>query len=274
MTIIKTSSVLDTIVERKLEEVAERSSRIPLEEIRERALGATRPRGFLGALRHRIRSGEPAVIAEIKKASPSKGVIRHDFDPKSIAIGYEKAGATCLSVLTDESFFQGSDDDLIRARESVRIPVLRKEFIVDPYQVFESRTLGADCLLLIVATLEPQRLRELVSLAVQLHLDVLVEVHDEQELQSALELDLPLIGINNRNLATFETTLDTTFNLLAAIPENRLVVTESGIATRDDVTRMREQGVDAFLVGEAFMRAVDPGAALRELFFPEPEPED
>ena len=265
----RTGSVLDTIVERKLEEVVERSAQIPLQQIQKRAIDATRPRGFLGALRHRIRNGGPAVIAEIKKASPSKGVIRQDFDPSSIASGYEGAGAACLSVLTDESFFQGSTNDLIGARQSVRIPVLRKDFIIDPYQVFESRAIGADCILLIVATLELDRLNELVSLAAQLNLDVLMEVHDEQELQAALALDAPLIGINNRNLKTFETTLDTTFNLLSSIPQDRLVVTESGIATRDDVTRMRERGVEAFLVGEAFMRAEEPGAALTELFFPE-----
>ena len=261
-------SVLDTIVERKRVEVMERSARVSFEKIQNRAIDAKRPRGFLGALRHRIQSGEPAVIAEIKKASPSKGVIREDFDPSSIAIGYEKGGAACLSVLTDEQFFQGSDDDLIAARQSVRMPVLRKDFIIDPYQVFESRAIGADCLLLIVATLELDRLNELVSLALQLNLDVLMEVHDERDLRVALQLDTPLIGINNRNLKTFETTLETTFGLLAAIPEDRLVVTESGIATREDVRRMRERGVDAFLVGEAFMRAHDPGAALTELFFP------
>ncbi len=263
------ATILDTIVKRKHDEVSQRAARIPLPEIQARALDATRPRGFLGALKHRVRSGEPAVIAEIKKASPSRGLIREDLDPKAIALSYQNAGATCLSVLTDVDFFQGSDDDLIAARESVRIPVLRKDFIVDPYQVFETRAIGADCLLLIVSTLEAEVLLELASLAVQLDLDVLAEVHDEQELATALALDVALIGVNNRNLKTFETSLDTTFNLLASIPEDRLVVTESGISSRQDVARMRDRGVNAFLVGEAFMRATDPGAALKELFFPE-----
>ena len=262
-------TILDTILKRKREEVGERAARVPLKELRARALDAHRPRGFLEALKHRIRNSEPAVIAEIKKASPSKGVIRKDFDPGAIATGYENAGASCLSVLTDVDFFQGSDDCLTRARESVHIPVLRKDFIIDPYQIYESRAIGADCLLLIVSTLEPEILAEFVSLAAQLDLDVLAEVHDAQDLATALALDVALIGVNNRNLQTFETRLDTTIDLLVSIPEDRLVVTESGISSRDDVTMMRDHGVNAFLVGEAFMRATDPGAALKELFFPE-----
>jgi indole-3-glycerol phosphate synthase len=263
------SNILETIIEHKREEVRRRSSSVPLEAIEGRAIDATRPRGFLGALRHRTRSGEPAVIAEIKKASPSRGVIRHDFEPASIATRYEACGAACLSVLTDEEFFQGSDEDLVRARASVHIPVLRKDFIIDPYQLFESRVIGADCILLIAATLGKAELNELFSIAVQLDLDVLVEVHDERELMTVLELDAALIGINNRDLKTFETTIETTLNLLPSVPADRLVVAESGITSREAVARLRDHGVNAFLVGEAFMRASDPGAALQELFFPE-----
>jgi indole-3-glycerol phosphate synthase len=262
-------NILDTIIERKREEVRQRASRIPLDAIQEQAIDATRPRGFLGALRHRTRNAQPAVIAEIKKASPSRGVIRRDFEPASIARRYEASGAACLSVLTDEDFFQGSDEDLVRARAAVNIPVLRKDFIIDPYQVFESRVIGADCILLIAAALENEPLRELLSIAIQLDLDVLAEVHDEEELEKVLELDVALIGINNRDLRTFESTIDTTLNLLPGVPSDRLVVAESGISSPEAVAQLRASGVNAFLVGEAFMRAPDPGAALKELFFPE-----
>jgi indole-3-glycerol phosphate synthase len=210
---------------------------------------------------------QPAIIAEIKKASPSQGVIRDPFDPAQIARSYQSGGATCLSVLTDHDFFQGSEAYLAQAKQACNLPVLRKDFMIDPYQVFEARAIGADCILLIVAALDDAVLGELAQLATQLKLDVLVEVHDAAELQRALQLPLPLIGINNRNLRTFETSLDTTLQLLADIPEDRIVVTESAIHSREDVATMREHGVNAFLVGEAFMRAAEPGEKLQELFY-------
>ena len=224
------------------------------------------PRGFVTAIEQKLAEGMAAVIAEIKKASPSKGVIREDFYPGEIARSYARGGAACLSVLTDVDFFQGSDDYLKQVRLEVNLPVIRKDFMVDEYQIYEARAIGADCILLIVACLEPARLRELNALAQELGLDVLMEVHNQAELETALEIPNRLIGINNRNLHNFETTLDTTFDLLGMIPEDRIVVTESGIHTIDDVAAMRGHNVNTFLVGEAFMRADDPGLRLLEMF--------
>jgi len=261
-----TPDILKTILHRKAEEVAERVQRMPLSALERQLEGAPPPRGFFGALRARLDAGAAAVIAEIKKASPSKGVLREPFDPAAIAVSYERGGAACLSVLTDVDFFQGSDEYLQQARAACSLPVLRKDFVIDPYQVYEARALGADCILLIVAALDDARLRQLLGLADDLQLAALVEVHDAAEMQRALATPAPLIGVNNRNLRTFETTLDTTLELMRDLPEDRLLVTESGIHTRDDVTRMREQGVHTFLVGEAFMKAADPGEKLVELF--------
>jgi len=224
-------------------------------------------RGFAKAIENKIASGKPGVIAEIKKASPSKGVIRESFQPTEIANAYAAHGAACLSVLTDVQYFQGSYDYLRQARAACTLPVLRKDFIVDPYQIIHSRALGADCILLIVAALSPTQLKEFEAVASELGMDVLVEIHGRDELETALELDTPLLGINNRNLRTFETSLQNTLDLLPDIPEGKRVVTESGILTPDNVKLMRDNGVQAFLVGEAFMRAEDPGVALQELFF-------
>lgn len=223
-------------------------------------------RGFENSLRYNIAAGKAGVIAEVKKASPSKGVLREDFRPAEIASSYAKHGAACLSVLTDERFFQGAPDYLKQARAACSIPVLRKDFIIDSYQVYQARAWGADCILLIVAALDHGLMRELEACAHEIGMDVLVEVHDADELEAALKLDTALLGINNRNLRTFETTLDTTIQLLPRIPENKLVITESAIRTRDDVQRMRDHAVHAFLVGEAFMRAEDPGVELAHLF--------
>jgi indole-3-glycerol phosphate synthase len=223
-------------------------------------------RGFVDAIRRKLAAGEAAVIAEVKKASPSRGVIREDFRPADIARSYERGGAVCLSVLTDIDFFQGSDAYLQQARDACALPVLRKDFIIDPYQVYEARVIGADCILLIAACLSDQQMGELSSIAVELGMDVLVEVHDAEELARTLPLGLPLVGINNRNLRTFETRLETTLELLEEIPEERIVVTESGIHTPQDVALMRGHGVSTFLVGEAFMRADEPGEKLAELF--------
>ncbi|MFQ5487080.1 MAG: indole-3-glycerol phosphate synthase TrpC [Gammaproteobacteria bacterium] len=261
-----TPDILKKILHRKAEEVAARRAALSLEELSRRVASAPSLRGFVAAIANRVAQGLPAVIAEIKKASPSKGVLRADFDPAQIAVSYEKGGAACLSVLTDRDFFQGDDDYLRQAREACSLPVLRKDFIIDPYQVYEARLMGADCILLIVAVLNDARLGELTELAARLGLDVLVEVHDRNELQRALALPVTLVGINNRNLRTFETSLQTTLALLPAIPDDRIVVTESGILVREDVALMRAQGVQAFLVGEAFMRAPDPGERLRALF--------
>lgn len=227
---------------------------------------ALAPRGFARALRERTASGRSAVIAEVKRASPSKGLLRDPFEPAAIAASYQQGGAACLSVLTDEQFFQGAAEHLRQARAACSLPVLRKDFVVDTWQIIEARTWGADCILLIAAALSNDQLQEFEACAHELGMDVLVEVHDEEELQRALALQTPLIGINNRNLRTFEVSLDTTINLLDGIPSDRLVVTESGILAPADVRRMREAGVNAFLVGEAFMRAADPGAALTGLF--------
>lgn len=258
--------ILRKIIERKQEEVVERSARLPLAQLQARLADASPPRGFAAALRTRADAGRPAVIAEIKKASPSKGVLRPDFRPADIARSYAAAGATCLSVLTDQDFFQGRDQDLQDARSACDLPVLRKDFVIDPYQLFEARALGADAALLILACLDDGPLQQLAEAAARLGLDVLLEVHDEAELERALRLSTPLIGVNNRNLRTFEVSLDTTLKLRERIPADRLVVTESGVSTPDQVRRLRAHGVGAFLVGEAFMRADDPGARLAELF--------
>jgi indole-3-glycerol phosphate synthase len=260
------SDILRTILARKVEEVRARSETLPLREMSARVAGAPPPRGFADALHAKIAAGHPAVIAEVKKASPSQGVIRPDFHPAAIARSYEAAGAACLSVLTDIDFFQGSDAFLQEARAACSLPVLRKDFVVDAWQVYEARLLGADCILLIVAALGDAALAELCHLALDLGMDVLVEVHDLDELERALQVPAPLLGINNRNLRTFQVSIDTTLELQGAVPKDRLLVTESGIATREDVARLRTHGVEAFLVGESFMRAPDPGAALRALF--------
>ena len=259
--------VLRRIIRHKAREVSERADRTPLRLLGERARAQAAPRGFAAALRARISVGEPAVIAELKKASPSRGVLREEFDPGAIARDYAAGGAAALSVLTDESFFQGADHHLVEARSASRLPVLRKDFVVDAYQVYEARALGADCILLIVAALGDAQLNELAGLAVHLGMDVLVEVHDAGELERAAHLEPLLLGINNRDLRTFETTLDTTLSLLDRIPASRTVITESGIHTPNDVARMRAAGVHGFLVGEALMRAERPGTKLRELFF-------
>ncbi|WP_372523492.1 indole-3-glycerol phosphate synthase TrpC [Sulfuricaulis sp.] len=261
-----TPDILRKILARKREEIAARASRLPLPALRQRAGSTPAARGFLQAIQSRLAAGRPAVIAEIKKASPSKGLMRADFRPADIARSYERHGATCLSVLTDVDFFQGADEHLQQARAACALPVLRKDFTMDPYQVVEARVIGADAILLIVAALEDSRMRELAVLAAELGMDVLVEVHDERELDRALALNTPLIGINNRDLRTFRTTLETTFSLLKKIPPDRIVVTESGIGTPGDVALLRTQGVNAFLVGETFMKADDPGAKLKELF--------
>jgi indole-3-glycerol phosphate synthase len=262
-----TPDILKKIIHRKVEEVSSRSARLPLDRLRAGLHEVGAPRGFADALRVKVEAGAPAVISEIKKASPSKGVLRPDFRPAEIAQSYARNGAACLSVLTDRDFFQGSDEDLKAACAACALPVIRKDFIVDPYQVYEARALGADCILLIAACLDDARLAELNDLARQLGLDVLVEVHDAEELERALAVPGRLIGINNRNLRTFEVTLDTTLGLLDRVPSDRLLVTESGILTPEDVERMRANGVNAFLVGEAFMRADDPGEELARLFF-------
>jgi len=258
--------ILRRILSVKAEEVGAARDALPLTEMRGRAETASPVRPFAAALQARARSGDAAVIAEVKKASPSKGLLRDPFAPGEIASSYERYGATCLSVLTDRQFFRGSPEDLIEARRACRLPVLRKDFIVDPYQVYEARVLGADCILLIVAALDAVLMIELEKIAHTLGMSVLAEVHDERELDLALGLTTPLIGVNNRDLRTFEARLDTTFRLLPRIPKDRLVITESGILGEQDVRVMREHGVRCFLVGEAFMRAPDPGEALAHLF--------
>jgi indole-3-glycerol phosphate synthase len=263
-----TPDILRRIIARKHEEVAERSRRVDLATLRSRAAGMPARRPFVDALVGRVAAGGAAVIAEIKRASPSKGIIREHFDPAAIARSYAQAGATCLSVLTDVDFFQGSDDALVAARAACTLPVIRKDFLVDPYQVVEARCIGADCVLLIVSALGAQQLVDLDGLARDVGLDVLVEVHDGEELERALALQPRLVGINNRNLHTFHTTLQVTWDLQARVPAGTLLVTESGILERADVQAMRGRGVNAFLVGEAFMRAEDPGAALKALFTP------
>ena len=261
-----TPTVLNRIIDRKFEEVAERSARRPIAQLQAEIASASQPRGFVAAMEAKLAAGQSAVIAEIKKASPSKGVIREDFHPAEIARSYEQGGAACLSVLTDADFFQGSEAYLHQAREACSLPVIRKDFIVDPYQVYEARAIAADCILLIAAALDDAQLAQLNALAHELGMDVLIEVHNAEELQRILPLGNRLVGINNRNLHNFETSLDSTFSLLAQIDENRIVVTESGIHSADDVAAMRQHNVDAFLVGEAFMRAAEPGEKLAELF--------
>jgi indole-3-glycerol phosphate synthase len=265
------SDILEKIVATKKIEIAQNQKNLSLANQRERALANNldtllKPRGFICSIEQKIAMGHAGVITEIKKASPSKGVLRENFIPAQIAQSYEQHGAACLSVLTDIDYFQGCNDYLQQARSACSIPVLRKDFTIDPYQVYEARAIGADAILLIVACLELNQMKELEACAHELGLDVLVEVHNGAELDQALELKTPLLGINNRNLKTFEVTLQTTLSLLSAVPKNKTLVTESGILTRADVHLMRENAVNAFLVGEAFMRSADPGAALSELF--------
>jgi indole-3-glycerol phosphate synthase len=261
-----TPDILKKIMRRKAEEVAARGERLPLRELAAAIAEGPPPRGFAAALERKLAAGQPAVIAEIKRASPSKGILREDFRPGEIALSYEHGGAACLSVLTDVDFFQGRDAHLQEARAACDLPVLRKDFIIDPYQVYEARAIGADGILLIVACLDDRRLRDLSELAAGLGMEVLVEVHDAAELERALALPGRLVGINNRDLRSFDVRLETTIGLSDRVPQDRMLVTESGILTRDDVVRMRRHGVNAFLVGEAFMRADDPGAMLAELF--------
>jgi indole-3-glycerol phosphate synthase len=260
-------TILDKILARKREEIIERKAQVTQAELEQRCTALDPCRGFVGALQKQILHKRPGVIAEIKKASPSKGLIRKNFDPATIAISYAGHGATCLSVLTDVDFFQGHDDFLMQTREACTLPVLRKDFMLDPYQIVESRALGADCILLIAASLAPAQLKELNDTANGCGLDVLVEVHNQAELEQVLALKPALIGINNRDLHTFKTSLNVTYQLLEHIPEGTMVVTESGILAREDVAEMLEHGVYGFLVGESFMRAADPGAKLQELFF-------
>ena len=261
--------ILKKILATKVVEVSERSAVRSLAQLREACSDTPQTRGFITAIESQIAQGDPAVICEVKKASPSKGVIRADFDPVAIAKSYAKYGATCLSVLTDESYFQGHNDFLVAARNACSLPAIRKDFIIDQYQVYEARLIGADAILLIVAALGDAVMFELAELAHDLQMDVLVEVHDRDELERALQLPCNLIGINNRNLRTFETSLQTTLDLLEHIPSDKIVVTESGIHQPDDVAIMRSNNVDAFLVGEAFMRAAEPGQQFRQLFYSE-----
>ena len=260
------SDILSQIVTVKREEVTASQRQKPLAAVRMDAESRLQTRDFVGAMRRKIAAGHCAVIAEVKKASPSKGVLRADFIPADIAQSYAQFGAACLSVLTDRQFFQGQPDFLKQARASCALPVLRKDFMIDPYQVYESRVMGADCILLIAACLDDAQMADMEVLALSLDMAVLVEVHDGVELERALKLKTPLIGINNRNLKTFEVSLDTTLGLMAQVPENRILVTESGIALSADVERLRAAGIQAFLVGEAFMRAEEPGVALNDLF--------
>lgn len=261
------SDILERIVATKRAEIIERREQVSVDDLRNKAADVEPPRGFAARLHAAASAGKPGVIAEIKKASPSKGVIREQFDPMAIARSYADHGATCLSVLTDEQFFQGKDQYLLDVRATVDLPVIRKDFLVDEYQVYESRALGADCVLLIVAALNIMQLTVLNQLARGLGMDVLIEVHDLTELQAALSLQPSLVGINNRNLKTFETSLDTTINLLPHIPDDITVVTESGIGAAADVARLRANEVHCFLVGEAFMRAPEPGEELQKLFY-------
>ncbi|MFI3048412.1 Indole-3-glycerol phosphate synthase [Pseudomonas coronafaciens pv. coronafaciens] len=263
-------TVLEKILARKADEISARRAIVSQAELEQQAAKADAPRGFANALITQARLKQPAVIAEIKKASPSKGVIRENFLPADIARSYQAGGATCLSVLTDVDFFQGSDAYLQQARAACNLPVIRKDFMIDPYQVYEARAIGADCILLIVSALDDGRMAELAAVAKSVGLDVLVEVHDGAELDRALKvLDTPLVGVNNRNLHTFEVSLETTLDLLHRIPQDRLLVTESGILNRADVELMEANSIYSFLVGEAFMRAVHPGDELQRLFFPE-----
>lgn len=262
-----TPDILKKIIARKEEEIAARLKLTSLEQIIATTKEASPVRGFVDSMKQRIAAGDAAVIAEIKKASPSKGVMRENFIPAEIAKSYEDGGASCLSILTDIDFFQGSDAYLQEARAACKLPVIRKDFIIDPYQVYEARAMGADCILLIVSVLDNMKLNQLYTLATALGMDVLIEVHDKEELLRSLPLGADLVGINNRNLRTFETSLNTTIELLEQIPDGRIVVTESGIHTAEDVKLMRDNKVNAFLVGEAFMRVEEPGAELNKLFF-------
>lgn len=261
-----TPDILKKILRRKAEEITEASSSVNLQAMSQRAEAAAGPRGFIRAIENRISQGDAAVIAEIKKASPSKGVLREDFDADAIARSYEQHGACCLSVLTDRDFFQGGEAYLRQARAATDLPVIRKDFIVDPYQVYEARAMDADCILLIVAALGDAQLNELLALAHHLDMDVLMEVHDREEMERALLTGARLIGINNRDLRSFEVSLNTTLDMLSMVPDDRILVTESGILAPDDVKLMRDHHVNAFLVGEAFMRADNPGEKLAELF--------
>jgi indole-3-glycerol phosphate synthase len=259
-------NVLERIMAAKRAEVAGAKELLPFAKVRDLAARASPARGFLQAIQQKIAAGEPAVIAEVKRASPSRGVLRENFLPADIARSYEAGGAACLSVLTDRQFFQGSPEHLQAARAACSLPVLRKDFVFDPYQVHEARAMGADCILLIAACLRVEEMRQLEEAARELGMAVLAEVHDAAELESALKLRTPLLGINNRDLRSFETRLETTLGLLPRVPRDRIVITESGILSPADVARMRAAGVNAFLVGEAFMRADDPGERLRALF--------
>lgn len=260
------SDILNKIIATKEIEVAAAKAQKPMSAIQAEASAAAPTRDFVGSIRAKIAENQSAVIAEIKKASPSKGIIRADFKPAEIAISYEKGGAACLSVLTDAEYFQGSPDYLKLARAACNLPVLRKDFMIDPYQVYEARAMGADCILLIAAAINLEKMRELEKIAHSLNMAVLVEVHNGEELSLALQLETPLLGINNRNLRTFDVTLDTTLELLERIPDNKIVVTESGIFTCDDVALMRKNRVHTFLVGEAFMRQPEPGTELAKVF--------
>lgn len=261
-----TPDILKKILAKKAEEIGRRQLRMSISDLQEIAADTERPRGFQGALQERVLQKKPAIIAEIKKASPSKGVIRADFNPVDIGRDYAMHGATCLSVLTDKEFFQGAEVYLQMVREACPLPVLRKDFMIDPYQIYEARALGADCILLIVAALEDSQMQELSEAAKEQGMDVLVEAHDRQELERALHIDTPLIGINNRDLHSFETTLQTTLELKEMLPDDRIVITESGIHTATDVQLMLENDIYTFLIGEAFMRADSPGQKMRELF--------
>ena len=258
--------VLKKILARKVEEIAEDSAQTSLAEQKQRAAEQGACRGFVNAMKRSLDGGQSAVIAEVKKASPSKGVIREDFNPAEIAASYQAGGASCLSVLTDVDFFQGDDNYLVEARAACELPVIRKDFIIDEYQVYQARAIGADCILLIVAALSDEQLSSLFHLAVDLGMDVLIEVHDLDELQRSLPLGATLVGINNRDLRYFTTSLDTTIDLLPHIPDDLIVVTESGIHSAEDIQLMRQNKVNSFLVGEAFMRAADPGQQLKTLF--------
>ena len=262
----QTPDILKKIIFRKLQEIQEGCESVSLRDMKMRAMMAKPPKDFSGAMRAKLAAGESAVIAEIKKASPSKGILRDPFDPVEIAKSYEQHGAACLSVLTDQDFFQGSNEYLQQVRAAVDLPIIRKDFIVDDYQVYEARAIGADCILLIAAAIGDAQMFELTQTALQLNMDVLIEVHNEEELERALRLPLPMIGINNRDLHSFEVSLETTIRLLNLIPDDRIIITESGVLSSADVAKMRAHQVNSFLVGEAFMRAPNPGEMLAALF--------
>jgi len=263
----KTPDILINILNRKREEITERSVSVPVDALKQQCGSADAVRGFISSIENKINNNQSAVIAEIKKASPSKGLLRENFNPAEIAKSYAEHGAACLSILTDKDYFQGHEDYLKQARSACDLPVIRKDFIIDPYQVYEARAINADCILLIVAALDDETLQLLLNLAHELNMDVLMEVHDEREMHRALKTGARLIGINNRNLRTFDTSLDTTINMLDMVSEKHILVTESGIHSASDVQLMRDNNVNAFLVGEAFMRADNPGEKLAELFF-------